>query len=57
MEKVRSWLTGATYAALAARVAVAVLAAVMAGGEPLVGLCAALAAELGALDGVLPPKL
>lgn len=57
MGKVRQWLTGATYAALAVRLATAVAASLLAGGEPLVALCAALAAELGAADGVLPPRL
>ena len=57
MERVRSWLLGATYAALAVRVGLAVAAALAAGGEPLVAMCAALAAEFGSLDGLEAPRL
>lgn len=48
MERLKSWLTGATLAAAGLRLGLAVMAAVAAGGEPLVALCAALAAEVGA---------
>lgn len=54
MERIRSWLTGATLAAAGIRLALAVAASLAAGGEPLVALCAALAAEWGAAD-ALPP--
>lgn len=55
MGRLKSWLTGATYAALALRLAIAVAAALAAGGEPLVALLAALGAEAGAADGLPPP--
>lgn len=46
--KVQTWLTGATLAAAGLRLLLAVAASVAAGGEPLVALCAGLAAEVGA---------
>lgn len=57
MERLKEWLTGATYAAVALRVGLAVAAALAAGGEPLVAMCAAVAAELGAVDALAPPRL
>lgn len=47
MERIKSWLTGATLAAAGLRLALAVGAAMAASADPLVALCAALAAELG----------
>lgn len=49
MEKVKKWLTGASLAAVVLRLALAVTASLTAGGDPLVALCAALAAESGLL--------
>lgn len=57
MGRLKEWLTGATYAAVALRVGLAVAAALAAGGEPLVAMCAALAAELGAVDALASPRL
>lgn len=47
MKRIKTWLTGATLAAAALRTAIAVAAALAANGDPVVALCAALAAEVG----------
>lgn len=47
MKRIKIWLTGATLAAAALRTAIAVAAALAANGDPVVALCAALAAEVG----------
>lgn len=49
MRKVRTWLTGASLLALAVRIALPVVAALSAGGDPLVALLAALGTEAGYL--------
>lgn len=53
MQRIRSWLTGATLAAAGVRLLLAVTASIAAAGDPLVALCAALAAEVGYLDNPL----
>lgn len=45
MGKVKKWLVGATIGAAALRLGLTVAAALAAGGDPVVALCAALASE------------
>lgn len=47
MKRIKQWLTGATLAAMAVRLGLSVAAALAANGDPVVALCAALAAEHG----------
>lgn len=54
MRKVRLWLTGAGLAATAVRLLLPVVAALAAGGDPLVAFLAALGQE-GALQAEPPP--
>lgn len=54
MNRIRKWLTGATLAAAALRLGLAVTAALAANGDPWVALCAALAAESGLLADAPP---
>lgn len=49
MQRIRKWLTGATLAAVGVRLALTLGAALAAGGDPVVALCAALAGEAGFL--------
>lgn len=47
IRKATKWLTAATPAAAVIRLLVPVLASLLANGDPLVALCAAVSAELG----------